>query len=116
MPKAAIAIIVFMLGCAAFARDPDGRYANSQYHEWFQSQHNSVGQWCCDEADGHAYYQDYKLGEDGSVTVSDEDGNPIRIEAYKVLKGSNPTGHAVWWYVDGAYGRTTYCFALGQMG
>jgi hypothetical protein len=98
----------------ASARDLDGRYANSPFHAWFESQYNSVGQWCCNEADGHAYYEDYKVNEDGSVTVTDS-GKPVTIEAYKVLKGPNPTGHAVWWYVDGAYGRTTYCFIPGSM-
>jgi hypothetical protein len=40
-----------------------------------------------------------------------------RIEAYKVLDGPNPTGHAVWWYLDhGDWGITTFCLALGAKG
>lgn len=104
-----IAVLVWALWFNfARARDMDGRYVNSPNREWFQSQHNSVGQWCCDEADGHLYYGDYKLNEDGSVEAEGQ-----RIEPFKVLKGPNPTGGAVWWYVDGVYGRTTYCFAPG---
>ncbi|WP_407146219.1 hypothetical protein [Bradyrhizobium sp. ORS 86] len=93
-----------------FARDPDGRYANSPLHSWYESQHNSVGQWCCNEADGHAYFGDYTVKEDGSVVA---DGHTI--EAYKVLSGPNPTGHAVWWFTENAYGRMTYCFIPGSM-
>lgn len=99
----------------AMARDPAGVYAQSPYRDWFKNQHNSVGQWCCDEADGHPYYEDYTLDKDGSVIVQ-MNGKPYRIESYKVLSGTNPTGHAVWWYLDGDGGRTTYCFALGQLG
>jgi len=111
-----IATLILMLWWSeAYPRDLDGKYANSPHHEWFQNQHNSVGQWCCNEADGHPYYDDYKFNDDGSVTVY-QDGQKVQIESYKVLKGGNPTGAAVWWYVEGPYGRTTFCFAPGQLG
>lgn len=83
--------------------------------EWFKSQHNSAGQWCCDEADGHAYDGDYSLNADGSVTV-ELAGKPHVIPKQMVLSGSNPTGHAVWWFIDTvAYGHVDYCFAPGSL-
>jgi hypothetical protein len=104
-------IILFgLLASSAYARDPDGRYANSPHKEWFENQRNSAGMHCCAESDGHPYFGDYKLNEDGSVTIGNE-----TIEAYKVLKGHNPTGHAVWWYNENDHGKTTYCFIPGTL-
>jgi hypothetical protein len=108
---AASAVLLFLaltVGPAP-ARD-DGRYANSPHKEWFSQQRNSAGMSCCDEADGHRYYGDYVIKEDGSVVVEGQ-----TIESYKVLKGSNPVGSAVWWYVDTPYGRSTYCFMPGPL-
>lgn len=102
-------LILLLMASPAMARD-DGRYANSPHTEWYRSQHNSQGQWCCNEADGHPYDGDYKVNADGSVTVQG-----FTIEAHKVLNGSNPTGHAVWWYLDGPNGRTSFCFAPGTL-
>lgn len=98
----------------AFARDPDGRYASSPNAEWFKSQHNSQGQWCCTEADGHVFYGDYAINKDGSVTVRDG-GQKYEIEKYKVLTSPNPTNGAVWWFIDDGAGRTTFCFSPGSL-
>ncbi len=88
-------------------------YADSPYRSWYAAQFNKVGQWCCDQADGHAYYDNYTMLPDGGVTLAD---NHV-IPAYMVLKTANPTGHAVWWYVtrlDGS--KIDYCFAPGPTG
>ena len=103
-------IILALAWSQAYPKDLDGRYADSPNKEWFESQHNSTGQWCCNEADGHLYDGDYKLNQDGSVQVGDE-----KIESYKVLKGPNPMGQAVWWYIETAFGRTTFCFIPGSL-
>ena len=113
MPPRAMryAILVLLLFCTlAQARDPDGRYANSPFHRWYESQHNANGQWCCDQSDAHPYYGDYAVNADGSVTAEGQ-----KIEKGKVLTGPNPTGHAVWWFVDVGGGRHTYCFAPGTL-
>lgn len=94
----------------AFARDPDGRYAGSPFAEWFKAQYNEKGQWCCDESDGHYYDGDYKLNDDGSVTIG-----TVTLPSYMVLKHPNPTGRAVWWYIDGYGGRMSFCFAPGTL-
>lgn len=110
MLKTLMALMGLFLCAGAYARDPDGKYANSPLHEWYGQQHNSAGMYCCNEADGHPYYGDYTVNSDGSVTI---DGQTI--ESYKVLSGPNPTGHPVWWYVDTSGGRTTYCFIPGSL-
>jgi hypothetical protein len=108
-----------VLFCALYtvmaqARDAEGRYADSPHSEWFKSQHNSEGQWCCTDADGHQFYGEYVINVDGSVTAFDGQ-QKYEIESYKVLTGRNPTGSPVWWFVDTASGRTTYCFSPGSL-
>jgi hypothetical protein len=105
---------LLLLTSAALARDPDGRYAESPHAHWFKTQHNEQGEWCCDNSDGHPYFGDYSFNADGSVNVTDEAGKPHKLPAYMVLKGSNPTGHAVLWYTDHQHaGHRDYCFAPG---
>jgi hypothetical protein len=81
---------------------------------WFKDQHNAQGQWCCDEADGHPFYGTYTINKDGSVSMNTETG-PHQLPAYMVLKGPNPTGHAVWWYTDAGGEHRDYCFAPGTL-
>lgn len=108
-----VAALLFILA-PALARDTDGRYANSKNAEWFKSQHNSEGQWCCDESDGHPFFGDYKINDDGSVTIRHE-GQTHKLPSYMVLKGGNPTGHAVWWFADAGGEHRDYCFAPGTL-
>ena len=68
------------------------------------------------EAGAHDYFGGYAINPDGSVLLK-SGAIPYRIESYKVLDGPNPTGHAVWWYLDyGDWGITTFCFAPGAGG
>lgn len=106
-----VVLVISIIGIVqAFARDPDGRYVGSPYADWFKSQHNSTGQWCCDEADGHYYDGNYTLNPDGSVTIGAGDGART-LPAYMALKGPNPTGRAVWW----GFGDVDFCFAPGTL-
>lgn len=99
------------------SRNLDGIYDNAPFHHWFKSQYNAKGQWCCDVADGHGYDGAYRFGNDGSVTLGDLFGQSRTIESFKVLKGPNPTGHAVVWYtLNEVSGQPTiYCFAPGPL-
>lgn len=118
------AIIVFACALAAIAylwltlemvraRDLDGRYANSPHKDWFDAQHNARGTSCCHEGDAHRYDGDYTLNQDGSVTL----GNGRALPEWMVLKGTNPTGAAIYWFRDYENGqRTDYCFSPGTMG
>lgn len=84
--------------------------------QWYSAQYNAKGQWCCDKADGHAFYDGYKLDDNGDVEF-DFAGTHYHLPAYMVLQGANPTGHAVWWYMVQADGQhQDYCFALGAGG
>jgi hypothetical protein len=85
-----------------------------EVQQWFRSQRNKVGTMCCDEADGHPYYDDYKMNPDGSVTVS-LNGSPHIIPNQMVLDGPNPTGHAIWWFRDTGAWHRDYCFAPGAL-
>src|SRR5690242_17159767 len=81
----------------AHARDLDGRYSNSPYKTWFDSQQNGQGTSCCHEGDAHRYDGRYTLNSDGTVTVM-LDGKPHALPDYMLIKGPNPTGSAIWWY------------------
>jgi hypothetical protein len=111
----ATALLVLCCG-SAYARW-NASYATQapEVQAWFKQQHNSRGEWCCDESDGHPFFGDYTLNQDGSVTV-EMGGQPHTIAAELVLKGHNPTGHAVWWYRDSVSGHRDYCFAPGVLG
>lgn len=82
---------------------------------WFAKQYNKNGQWCCDVSDGHEYDGDYVVNGDGSVTL-DPDGTARTLPKAMILDGPNPTGHAVWWYVESGGSHTDYCFAPGAGG
>lgn len=105
---AVLALLVFLELLPAWARD-DGRYAGSPYKAWYEQQHNAIGGYCCNNSDAQAFYGDYTLNDDGSVEFDDA-GAHHKLPAYMVLKGPNPTGHAVWWHLA----DQDYCFALGD--
>lgn len=86
-----------------------------EVQQWYQRQHNAQGQWCCDKSDGHAYFGGYTLNKDGSVTLDLGNGNKRVIPEYMVLSGPNPTGHAVWWYLETGQHHTDFCFAPGTL-
>ena len=112
----AIAIALTSMLCApALARwKPEFGKAAPEVQAWFKNQHNEQGQWCCDESDGHPFFGDYKINEDGSVSLEHE-GQRRTLPAYMVLKGGNPTGHAVWWFTDAGGKHRDYCFAPGTL-
>jgi hypothetical protein len=107
--------LAVLYAVTARARDASGHYADSPYAEWFKSQHNEKGEWCCDKSDGHYYDGAYTLNPNGSVTIgSGKDAETL--PSYMVLKHPNPTGRAVWWYLDTTIsGHVDYCFAPGTL-
>ena len=107
-----------LLLCSASALGRwDASYASqpAEVQAWFKQQHNMRGEWCCDESDGHPFFGDYTIKSDGSVTVQ-LGGSAHVIPTELVLKGRNPTGHAVWWYRDVSGVHRDYCFAPGVLG
>ena len=50
---ASLALWLTVIFClAAFARDPDGRYADSPLHDWFDTLTSKGGGPCCSQSDG----------------------------------------------------------------
>lgn len=82
---------------------------------WYAAQHNGHGQFCCDKSDGHQFDGDYKLDPNGDVEF-DAEGQHYHLPEYMVLKGTNPTGHAVWWHLGDPKAEyvTSFCFATGS--
>lgn len=101
--------------CIASAKwKPEYAQNSPEIQKWFSTQHNSSGEWCCDKSDGHRFEGTYSFKPDGSVIAIDN-GMEYVIAAHKVLTGHNPTGGAVWWYIDMEGGRQTYCFSPGSL-
>lgn len=82
---------------------------DKETHEWFEKQYNGKGQWCCNDADGHPYYDGYTLNPDGSIILSDG----RKVEPFQVLKGSNPTGKAILWTLPST--NEIRCFIPGTL-
>jgi hypothetical protein len=120
------AIFLVALLEAVYAK---GVYPPGPVADWFKSQRNPMGQFCCDKSDGHFFYGDYTPNPDGSIDLTDpDDGSHYHIDKDYVLIGPNPTGAAIWWYepvkgdpiegydTDGRpMAKWTYCFAPGGM-
>ena len=95
----AVGLAVLFCGAADARWKPEYGNHPPEVQAWYKQQHNSRGEWCCNESDGHPFFGNYSINEDGSVTVNFE-GKEHVLPDYMVLKGPNPTGHAVWWYLD----------------
>lgn len=117
---ALIAVIALFAASQAKSRELyPGQYANAPNHEWYEAQRNKAGGSCCDHADAHAFFGDYKFTKDGGVEFDADDGHH-NLPAYMLLDGPNPTGSAQWWYIDWQTDIGTihsdYCFAPGAGG
>jgi hypothetical protein len=111
---AAAAFAVIVCSAADARWKPEYGDHPPEVQAWYKQQHNARGEWCCNESDGHPFYGDYSINEDGSVTLH-IDGKARVLPSYMVLKGPNPTGHAVWWYLDVGTTHRDYCFAPGTL-
>ena len=100
-------IIIAVLALLALPAHAKWRsqFAQSPNASWFESQKDCHNASCCGRADGDPYFDGYEQKSDGSVVL----GNGTKIEACQVVRGPNPTGHAIWWH----NGETTYCFSPG---
>lgn len=109
------AVLAIMLGWPRPAHAHwTGTVADPAIASWYKDQHNSAGQWCCDESDGHPYFGEWSANEDGSVTV-ELNGKKHVLPKHMILTGPNPTGHAVWWFTDVEGVHMDYCFAPGTL-
>jgi hypothetical protein len=112
-------IFVFALVSACFIHEQAlakdrSQWAHSPHQEWYENQRNGFGRQCCDNSDAHPYFGNYTLHSDGSITLKLEGGDH-KIPGILIVKGPNPTGHPVWWYLDNEGGHFDFCFALGAL-
>jgi hypothetical protein len=76
----------------SWARDPDGRYANSPLREWFESLKSAKG-FCCAEADG----RDTEYEIRGSSYWVPVNGVWTEVPGEAVITGPNKAGRPILW-------------------
>jgi hypothetical protein len=118
----AIGILMAFVG-AAFARDRDGRYAQSPLKPWFDSLRSGKGP-CCSDADGYAISDaDWDVSA-GRYRVriprsNDEADRNIMVwvdvPEDAVITEPNRAGRTMVWPIWGYQGPTIRCFMPGSM-
>lgn len=109
-----VSLFILAMCIASATWKPEYAQNSPEVQKWFSTQHNAKGEWCCNESDGHRFYGTYNFQPDGSIIAIDN-GMEYVIKAEYVLRGHNPTGAAVWWFLDLPDGRRTYCFSPGSL-
>src|SRR5437879_7940652 len=106
--------LVLILFCsAAFARDPDSRYAASPLKPWFDSLKSGKGP-CCSDADGSAVSDVDWESKDGHYRVR-IDGDWYDVPEDAVLTEPNRVGRTMVWPIRGYQGLSIRCFIPGSM-
>ncbi len=98
----------------AHARDPDGRYANSPLHAWFEQLASKKGR-CCSDADGRALSDVDWTSHDGHYRVQ-IDGEWVDVPDDALITEPNRAGRTMVWptWLDGH--PHVRCFMPGSMG
>jgi hypothetical protein len=97
----------------ANARDPDGRYANSPLHGWFEQLASKKGR-CCSDADGRSIADVDWVSHDGHYRVR-INGEWVDVPDDAVVTEPNRAGPTMVWptYLDGH--PQVRCFMPGSM-
>jgi hypothetical protein len=109
-------IATLMLALAfnpGYARDPDGRYANSPLKQWFDSLKSGKGP-CCSDADGTAVSDVDWESANGHYRVR-LDGDWIDVPDEAVITEPNRIGRTMVWPLRGYLGVSIRCFMPGSM-
>jgi hypothetical protein len=98
----------------AHARDPDGRYASSPLHAWFEQLASKKGR-CCSDADGRALSDVDWTSHDGHYRVQ-IDGEWVDVPDDALITEPNRAGPTMVWptWLDGH--PQVRCFLPGSMG
>jgi hypothetical protein len=96
-----------------YARDPDGRYANSPLKQWFDSLKSGKGP-CCSDADGTAVSDVDWESANGHYRVR-LDGDWIDVPDEAVITEPNRIGRTMVWPLRGYLGVSIRCFMPGSM-
>ncbi|MGC1563776.1 MAG: hypothetical protein WA820_28555 [Bradyrhizobium sp.] len=101
-------------GQPAHARDPEGKYANSPLHGWFEQLASKKGR-CCSDADGMSLADVDWKSHDGHYRVQ-IDGEWVDVPDDAVVKEPNRAGRTMVWptWLDGH--PQVRCFIPGTMG
>lgn len=96
----------------AVARDLQGRYAQSELHEWFNGLKSQRGGLCCSLADGNAIKDvDWEASPNGyRVRI---DGKWFEVPPDALVLEPNKFGAAVVWKYETAEGIQIRCFMPG---
>lgn len=116
-----VLLTAFIVSCA-HARDPDGIYANSPLHDWFNGLRSGKGL-CCSfadrtsiaDADWRAKDGHYQVRLDVSTEVGKTDMQWIDVPDDAVITEPNKVGRTMVWPVRGYQGVSIRCFMPGSM-
>jgi len=96
------------------ARDPDGRYAGTPLHDWFEGLRAGAGP-CCSDSDGNVVLDGDWESKDGHYRVRLR-GYWIDVPDDRVITTPNLFGRTVVWPASSVYGiQTVRCFMPGAM-
>ncbi len=98
---------------SGYARDPDGRYANSPLKQWFDTLKSGKGP-CCSDADGSAVSDVDWESANGHYRVR-LDGEWIDVPDEAVITEPNRIGRTMVWPLRGYLGVSIRCFMPGSM-
>jgi hypothetical protein len=111
-----ITLLAAALACSyAWPRDLDGRYAQSEHHEWVKSLHSPGGAWCCDISDGRALLDADWQSKGGHYQVKLRD-DWLDVPDDAVIGEPNKLGQTIVWmqYKNGE--PVVVCFLPGAGG
>jgi hypothetical protein len=111
-PFLAIATLL-VVGQLAHARDPEGKYAKSPLHGWFEQLASKKGR-CCSDADGMSLSDVDWKSNDGHYRVQ-INGEWVDVPDDAVVKEPNRAGRTMVWptWLDGH--PQVRCFIPGTM-
>jgi hypothetical protein len=97
----------------AYARDPDGKYANSPLHGWFEQLASKKGR-CCSDADGMSLSDVDWISHDGHYRVQ-IGGEWVDVPDDALITEPNRSGRTMVWptWLDGH--PQVRCFMPGNM-
>ena len=107
------ALLLALASHLGYARDLDGRYANSPLKQWFDSLKSGKGP-CCSDADGSALADVDWESKGGHYRVR-LDGEWIDVPDEAVITEPNRIGRTMVWPLRGYLGLTIRCFMPGSM-
>jgi hypothetical protein len=104
---------LLVAGQLAYARDPEGKYAKSPLHGWFEQLASKKGR-CCSDADGMSLSDVDWKSNDGHYRVQIE-GEWVDVPDDAVVKEPNRAGRTMVWptWLDGH--PQVRCFIPGTM-